>query len=226
MEDTPAALSEGHEVFFPTRKHFVLTNQDFVLSGASADLKQFHAILDSSDDLCSPFYFNSFNALLPYHEFIFSKGAIDVLTTPNAGGNSENSEALSFEILHRVFGAQLLKTEMAIRYPPEWKKTDYLALFGTHRIGVSVTRAMKHIHPDDFLPTDAEALLSKKLSGVNISSEGVDPRDSWERQLLHIFAQSDAIARTLYETFTAMSSELRSNTIVICTIAPDDRWIF
>lgn len=54
-----------------------------------------------------------------------SVGAMRVLQEENAGGASEFSEAVSFEILHRLFDCELLKTEMNIKYAfgPWSKKT-------------------------------------------------------------------------------------------------------
>ena len=48
-----------------------------------------------------------------------------MLNCTNAGGSSDNSEALSFDILHRLFGAELLKAEMEVKYINSvGKKTD------------------------------------------------------------------------------------------------------
>lgn len=70
-------------------------------------------------------------------------GAKKVLYTPNAGGNSIWSEAVSFEVLTSLCRAVLHKTEMEIEYMPGSKITDYsVKVFGKD-IGVSVTRAMK-----------------------------------------------------------------------------------
>ena len=71
----------------------------------------------------------------------------------------------SFELLHRCFGARLLKTEMEVAYFPEGGSiTDFTCeMFGT-RLGVSVTRAMKF--KGVFELEDAEKLLRKKLNGT------------------------------------------------------------
>ena len=66
-----------------------------------------------------------------------------LMTLPNAGGHSERSEALSFEVLHRLLGAELLKAEMEIKYiNSNWKKTDYLVTIQGRKIAVSVTRSV------------------------------------------------------------------------------------
>jgi hypothetical protein len=55
-----------------------------------------------------------------------------LLTAQNAGGSSEKSETLSFDLLQRLFGAADLTMEMNVSYdPPTSKKTDYVCkLFG------------------------------------------------------------------------------------------------
>lgn len=230
-------------VFFPSPDEVVVENADFSIRGGFRSLLSFHAILastsSSSAALCPPaaprtnappvssfFMSHTFEARRPFFQFNFSRGAVAVLTTPNAGGASENSEALSFEVLHRLFGAHLVKTEMQIHYAPNSKKTDYLILIGDQRLGVSVTRAMKHTDPLDFTPNDAEALLMKKLKGIRVSTAGVDPVDSWERQLLHVWAQDQRISDLLEDTFDALPQEVRGDTILICTVAPNDPWLF
>eukprot|EP00478_Filoreta_tenera_P002665 GABV01002772.1.p1 GENE.GABV01002772.1~~GABV01002772.1.p1 ORF type:complete len:116 (-),score=24.46 GABV01002772.1:140-487(-) len=53
----------------------------------------------------------------------WSPGAIRMLSTPNLGGNSDLSEALSYEFLFRLLGAQLVKTETEIEMvSPHWKR--------------------------------------------------------------------------------------------------------
>jgi len=92
-----------------------------------------------------------------------------ILHLPNAGGNSVISEVMSFELMHRCFGAKLLKTEMDINYYPYGsKKTDYLIQIYGKTVAVSVTRAMKY--SGIFTNLDARHLLIKKLDGINWST--------------------------------------------------------
>jgi hypothetical protein len=79
-------------------------------------------------------------------EMHLSAGAQRVLTTPNAGGSSIASEALSCEVLCRVMGAQLLETEMGVVYKGRCSMTDFVIAVGGEIIGVSVTRAFNG-HP-------------------------------------------------------------------------------
>ena len=84
--------------------------------------------------------------------------------TPNAGGNSVESETLSFEMLKKSFNAKLLKTEMEVSYwPMGGSITDYVCYMFDSIIGVSVTRAMKY--NGEFTYEDANKLLVKKLKG-------------------------------------------------------------
>jgi hypothetical protein len=159
-------------------------SRDFAVYGET----QANAIIRQALELphqCA-FVVNHFFPIRPFNDFSISCGAQKVFLEPNAGGNSVNSEAMSFEVLHRLYGARLVKTEMAIEYwHPNWKKTDYSVVLYGRRIGVSVTRAMKY--RGVFTPEDARWLLYKKLNGVNISTVGVVREDRWEKQILHLW---------------------------------------
>jgi len=154
-----------------------------------------------------------------------SEGAHKILYSPNAGGSSERSEALSFEILRKVFGAKLVKTEMGIEY--EWsisKRTDYSAMIYNTRYGVSVTRAMKYEGVFGF--EDATALLTKKLNGVNLSTRDVVETDAWSKQILHIFTESTENAQVLALAYDKLSDDLKANTVILVTITADCEWLF
>lgn len=70
----------------------------------------------------------------------------------------------SYELLHRCFGATLLKTETEIEYfPTGGSITDYTCKLNDNTLGVSVTRAWKY--RGDFEQEDAIHLLTKKLKG-------------------------------------------------------------
>lgn len=150
--------------------------------------------------------------------------------TPNAGGNSVFSEVLSYEILRRCFGAELLKTEMEIEYYPYGsKKTDYaIELFG-QVVGVSVTRAMHYKGHQFFSPKDARTLLTKKLEGIISSTQNVsakNQRDRFVRQVLHVWAEAPSIAMTLQQEYRRLKSRLRQNTVVVISVIEKARWLF
>ena len=60
--------------------------------------------------------FTELRQLKPVSMMSLSAGAKRMFTCPNAGGSSEKSEILSFELLQRCFGAELQKTEMEVGY--------------------------------------------------------------------------------------------------------------
>lgn len=178
---------------------------------------------------CPLYVASQFNCSVEPKQVPLSKGAQRLLFEENAGGQSELSEAFSFEVLRKCFGAKLLKTEMAIAYWwPHWKKTDYSCRIGDTTVGVSVTRAMKY--NGVFTRQDGRHLLRKKLFGINESSMGVLERDEWQRQVLHIWATDPYIEDLLQELFLEMvfnEPELVQNTVVLVTVAsPDMWWIF
>eukprot|EP00339_Tiarina_fusa_P023920 CAMPEP_0117014392 /NCGR_PEP_ID=MMETSP0472-20121206/11680_1 /TAXON_ID=693140 ORGANISM="Tiarina fusus, Strain LIS" /NCGR_SAMPLE_ID=MMETSP0472 /ASSEMBLY_ACC=CAM_ASM_000603 /LENGTH=176 /DNA_ID=CAMNT_0004717931 /DNA_START=1611 /DNA_END=2141 /DNA_ORIENTATION=- len=150
-----------------------------------------------------------------------SDGGNQILNLPNAGGNSLESEVLSFELLHECYGAALLKTEMEIEYFPEYsKKTDYSIHIVGHDIGVSVTRAMKF--GCQFTAADARHLLEKKLFGIIVSSKNVLRQHSWDKQILHCWASHDYIADIITEEFYKMSESLRVGTLLVLTVCSED----
>jgi len=142
---------------------------------------------------------------------------------PNAGGTSVASEAMSFEILKRTLQAQLLKTEMELQYfPSNSKITDYaVTMFGL-TIGVSVTRAMNF--RGKFTLNDAQRLLTKKLYGVVVSTQNV--LDNFHKQILHVWIRTDKDARVLKAAYHALDQSLKSNTVVMVTVATNAEWIF
>jgi len=169
---------------------------------------------------------NRFITTLNPEQISMSNGAKQIMFEENAGGCSELSEGFSFEVLRKLFGAKLLKTEMAIKYWwPHWKKTDYSIKMNDAKIGVSVTRAMKY--SGLFNKNDAIKLLTKKLRGINESSNGVLECDEWQRQILHIWTTDEYIEKILHRTFLDLlfrKHELVKNTLVIVTVASEDMW--
>lgn len=161
---------------------------------------------------------------MPKTRITLSAAAQKILHTPNAGGTSIWSEVMSFEIVSALFNAQLLRTEMEIEYLPGSKITDYsINLFGKS-IGISVTRAMKF--KGVFTEEDALRLLNKKLFGVIESTRCVIEEHSWERQILHIFAEKDYIADVLHDALNQVDPDLLSDTIVIVTVCKNAPWLF
>jgi len=104
------------------------------------------------------------------------------------------------------------------------KRTDYSVLLYGHKIGVSVTRAMKF--KGLFTPEDAIHLLTKKLYGIIVSTTNVITAHSWEKQILHIWAPEEYIARIVEQEFHNMPDNYRANTIVILTVSKGAPWLY
>ncbi|XP_033727316.1 AAC-rich mRNA clone AAC4 protein-like [Pecten maximus] len=166
---------------------------------------------------------NNFYPHKKLKEMTLSIAAIRLATVPNAGGNSVVSEVLSFELFQRCFNAKLLKTEMEVDYfPMGGSITDYVCdLFG-HKVGVSVTRAMKY--HGEFTEEDAHRLLTKKLSGVVQSTK--NSMEKWEKQILHVWTTSKDTANTLSRVFHNLESDVTSNTVVMITVSTNAKYIF
>ena len=160
-------------------------------------------------------------------KFDLSDGAKTIAGEENAGGNSVISEVLSYEFLHRAFGAELEHTEMQLKYwPAESKKTDYSIKLNNQILGVSVTRAMHFIDDELFTEHDATMLLKKKLHGINMSSMNIVKRHKWEKQILHIWTRTEKIAQHLERAYRKLKSCYRANTIVLITVAPQCNFLF
>ena len=177
---------------------------------------------------CPLYIRNSFETKLNPEQIKISNGAKRLMFSENAGGASELSEGFSFEVLKKCFNAKLLKTEMEIKYIwfNHWKKTDYSVKIGNTTIGVSVTRAMKY-GSSLFDKHDAMKLLTKKLNGVNESTEGVLDCHKWQRQILHIWATDPYIETILHETFLKLlfdEPDLVGNTVIVVTVASEEMW--
>ena len=145
-----------------------------------------------------------------------SKDSHRMKSLPNAGGNSVESEVLSYEMLYRCFGAQLHKTELEMSYFPEGGSiTDYMCTMFETPLGVSVTRAMKY--RGEFTFEDAQTLLYKKLKGVLNSTR--NSLEKWAKQVLHIWATSLEVTRILSTAYEFLPQDLKANTVVLVTTA-------
>lgn len=163
-------------------------------------------------------------------EDLTASGGQLILDKPNAGGTSEASEALSFQILHSLLGARLLATEMELQYEEGSKMTDYLVDFNSEvKIGVSVTRMIDFydVSPRGFGEGLSEEginrLVVKKLQGILASTEGVSQSQKWTKQILHMFctsAQAGAKVEALWDS--ALASALKADTLLLLTVSQTD----
>lgn len=154
------------------------------------------------------------------------EGALRVMNEPNAGGNSVYSEVMSMQIMKTLFNAELVHTEMEVRYSTRCKITDYSINIGPAlRIGVSVTRAMK-FGDGLFDEEDARRLLAKKLYGIVESTKWVVDRCRWRKQILHIFVEEEYMVGVLKKVYAQMDEELIADSVVLCTVSEDAAWVF
>lgn len=148
-----------------------------------------------------------------------SSDAKKIYLEENAGGNSENSEALSMNILGNLYGAKDVCTEMSIEYfDPNWKKCDFLCTMYNQNWGVSVTRAMSYPDPKDFTREDAERLLRKKLWGLIVAKQGIVIKDDYLKSILYIWCETPRTAGFILDAYSELDDELRDNIGVILTI--------
>ena len=74
---------------------------------------------------------------------------------------------------------------------------------------------------------EAQHLLEKKLNGVLKSSEGVNRKFRWRKQILHIFCQTHEIAKLLKRVYRInLNSNLKKNTIILCTVVKNSPFVF
>ena len=168
-------------------------------------------------------------AFRPLTRVQWSPDARRMLKLPNAGGSSLVSEALAFELLARVFGVSLEKTELELAYRQGSRMTDFaITIFGGYPLGVSVTRAYKWrgglADPSGLNVAEARRLIIKKLAAINVSSRNVQ-NYRWRKQLLHVWAFTHRDAVLLEKTYSAVPASLRANTVLLITRCNGVNWI-
>lgn len=112
----------------------------------------------------------------------------------------------------------MVKTETEILYdPPNSKKTDILVDIDGHKVGVSVTRAVKFPPEDEYTEADA-AILKSKLADILISSMNVVEEDAWVKQILVVMAYADPHADVIAAVWSGLDDAVRADTIVLVVI--------
>ena len=161
-----------------------------------------------------------------YSEDVLSEDGQVLYNTPNAGGSSSDSEVISFEILYRCELADLLKTETQIDYDAQGSLTDILVEIDGEKVGVSVTRAVTG-PGQTYTLADAQRVLTKKLEGIQESTDHVSEGDRWVKQILHVIAVDDAAAATMAEAWALADVELVGDTIgIITATAGEDAFLY
>ena len=143
-----------------------------------------------------------------------------MLTTPNAGGSSIESEVMSFEILRYCEGAKLLKTETEIQYMSGGSGgsniTDNLLEIDGKKVGVNPIRIYR---PSNITLTDADVKkdLSDKLTSIKVSSERVVPADKWVKQIMHVWTANAAATDAVKRMYPTIDASTKADTIVLVT---------
>ena len=154
-------------------------------------------------------------------------GGREIIADGNAGGSSIMSEVFAYEVLARCELATLLKTETEIVYDTPGKITDFLVAIDGQKIGVSVTRAVAFPFDSAYTVEQAEALLTKKLGDIQVSTADVSAGDRWVKQILHVIAYSEAHATSIESAWSALDPGVRGDTIVFVTVSDgDDAFIY
>lgn len=160
---------------------------------------------------------------LAKHAKLFCTAAKRCLDEPNSGGKSNVSEAVSMQYFAERFSAIKFILEMEITtYWMNAAIPDFLCTVYGHRVGVSVTRAMKYPSPELFTAEDAYILLKKKMNGLIMARSGVCEEQAFFISFLHIWCQTPAIAKHLQAIYPAVITEDKTNTlsqiIVLCSV--------
>lgn len=161
------------------------------------------------------------------------RGAVRLLSTPNAGGSSIYSEALSVELLSRLLGVNLFKTEkeLVYQYPEEDDNggsgpiVDYACHYMTSSyqlltLGVSVTRAMAYNR--HYTQGDASRLVTRKLRNIVKSSQFI-VNTKFDRHILHIWTESGknaSLIRRVCRKFE-MHEHYKNTIVLISTVNTD-----
>ncbi|KAG2227048.1 hypothetical protein INT45_006455 [Circinella minor] len=156
------------------------------------------------------------------------QGAQRVLTTPTGGKTSQTStlsEALSVELLSRLLGSDLTKTETELTYRNYGPMTDYACRVQDTHLGVSVTRAMSYWTRKGFKKEDATKLLTRKLNGILKSSQSI-VNTNFDKQILHVLSMSKHHASQIKRAYKRLSQDLKSDTVLFITTVDAENVFF
>ena len=128
------------------------------------------------------------------------------ITIDNAGGQSDISEMYSIDYFTQMYGATNTILETEVAYWIDYKMVDFICTIESHRVGVSVARAMGFPSPDKFTPAMASRLLYKKLYGLIVARNGVVKDQSFFKSILHIWCQDARVAQLLDDAFSNLDA--------------------
>mgnify|MGYP002079056243 CR=1 FL=1 len=163
--------------------------------------------------------------MLAFDQSLFSPGGQTILTDPNAGGSSKESEAIAFEMLYRCELADLLKTETEISYTQPGAITDFLVEIDGTKVGVSVVRAFAFM--TEYTVQAAFDKMTEKLLDIQESSAHVAAGDAWSKQILAVIAEKPENLTAVVTALSMIDATTRGDTIVAITVTNgDDAFIY
>lgn len=148
-----------------------------------------------------------------FHVNSLSDGARKIIQGTNAGGNSQISEAISYEIFYVYRCAELVMTENEIEnHLDGGPLVDYVCEIHSKVVAVSVTRVMNK---------KANDLLQRKLDLIAAATKKQKLHKSnakWERLILHVWVQNEETAKIVSEDATKLLKEPKYETLVVISI--------
>lgn len=158
---------------------------------------------------------------------LLTPGGRHLAETPNAGGSSGLSEIFAYEQLARCEHATFLKTETEIVYDTPGKITDLEVQIGTHKIGVSVTRAFGFPLGTPYMLSQASTLITRKLQDIQTSTMNVSAADRWDKQILAVMAWDDQAADVVAQAWMMADATTRADTLLVVSVtAGEDQFIY
>lgn len=163
-----------------------------------------------------------------YDYELLTPGGQQIYDEGNLNPGSLYSEIVAYEVLARCDMASLLKTEATIVYQnPMGKKTDLLVELDGLKVGVSVVRAVGFPFDDPYTVDQADAILTKKLGDILLSTANVAPEDAWVKQILSVVAYGPMHLDSVLAAYAALSPDLKADTILVVTVTDgDDAFIY
>ncbi len=178
----------------------------------------------------APFVFTSAIdfGVIGYDYDLLTPGGQTIADEGGLNDGSLKSEIVAYEVLARCDMAVLLKTEGEIVYQnPMGKKTDLLVEFDGLKIGVSVVRAVGFPKDDPYTVAQAETILKKKLSDIQVSSVNVAAEDAWAKQILSVVAYAPMHVDSILTAYEGLDPMLKADTILVVSVSDgDDAFIY
>ena len=158
-----------------------------------------------------------------YDPSLLSEGGQEVIADGNAGGSSLESEALSYDVLYRCEGAELLATETEVDYVDDnGKKIDLLVAIDGLQLGVSVTRAYGYPPEDPYTVEQAVELLGDKLADLQTIEQNIEGDDVFDARALHVLAYTADHATSLETAIGELDAQTLGGAMLVVTVTEGD----